>query len=192
MQIRLAQMHEVPALQQLIARSARQLGAGFYTPRQIELALLGTFSVDEQLIADGTYFVITEEARYAGCGGWSQRRKLHGGDQPAAGAPADGLPAYGLNDLLDPAFDAARIRAFFIDPNYARRGLGKQLLAACETAARAAGFTRCEMGATLSGVPLYEACGYRVVKELLVPLPENEFLPIVQMEKTFSADKNSS
>ncbi|NOT62513.1 MAG: GNAT family N-acetyltransferase [Acidobacteria bacterium] len=182
MEIRLAQMHEVPALQTLIARSSRQLGVGFYTPRQIELALLGTFSVDEQLIADGTYYVIVDGERYAGCGGWSKRRKLHGGDRPAEGAPAAGL-----NDLLDPAVDTARIRAFFIDPDYARRGLGRQLLTTCEMAAQAAGFTRSAMGATLSGVPLYEACGYHVVEELLVPLPENEFLPIVHMEKTLNA-----
>jgi GNAT superfamily N-acetyltransferase len=176
MQIRLAQMDEVPALQQLIARSVRQLGAGYYTTRQIELALIHVFGVDTQLIADGTYYVVDDAGGYAGCGGWSKRRTLYGGDQHKEG----------VDNLLDPATEAARIRAFFIDPVYARRGLGKWLLETCEASARAAGFTRCEMGATLSGVPLYEVCGYRAVKEINVPMPENEVLPIVQMEKTLS------
>ena len=174
MQIRVAQINEVAALQQLIARSVRQLGAGFYTTRQIELALVHVFGVDTQLIHDQTYYVLDDAGSYAGCGGWSKRRTLYGGDQHKSGE----------DDLLDPATEAARIRAFFIDPAYARRGLGRQLLAACEAAAREAGFTRCEMGATLSGVPLYEACGYQTVKAFAVPLPEGEALPIVQMEKT--------
>lgn len=174
MQIRVAQMHEVPALQELIARSVRALGAGYYTPRQIELSLVHVFGVDTQLIHDQTYYVICDDGAYAGCGGWSKRRTLFGGDQIKAGK----------DNLLDPTTEAARIRAFFIDPAYARRGLGKQLLAVCETAAQSEGFTRFELAATLSGVPLYETCGYRAIKEFTVPMPENETLPIVQMEKT--------
>ena len=177
MQIRAAQLDEVPALTELIARSVRALGAGYYTPRQIELSLVHVFGVDTQLIHDQTYFVIDDNGTCAGCGGWSKRRTLYGGDQLKAGE----------DNLLDPMKEAARIRAFFIDPAYARRGLGKQLLALCEAAAQAAGFTRCEMGATLSGVPLYEACGYRAVTTIDIPMPDHEFLPIVQMEKTFSA-----
>jgi N-acetylglutamate synthase-like GNAT family acetyltransferase len=177
MQIRVAHTQDIPALQQLIARSVRQLGAGFYTTRQIELALVHVFGVDTQLIADETYYVIDDQGVYAGCGGWSKRRTLYGGDQHKSGE----------DNLLDPTKEAARIRAFFIDPAYARRGLGKWLLNECEVAARAAGFTRCEMGATLSGMPLYEACGYRAVKELAVPMPDDEILPIVQMEKALSA-----
>ncbi len=176
MQIRVAQMDEVPALTELIARSVRALGAGYYSPRQIELSLIHVFGVDTLLIHDQTYYVIDDDSVYAGCGGWSKRRTLFGGDQIKSGE----------DNLLDPTQEAARIRAFFIDPLYARRGLGKRLLETCETAAQQAGFSRFELAATLSGVPLYEACGYRAVKELLVPMPENEVLPIVQMEKTLS------
>ena len=176
MQIRPAQLDEVPALTELIARSVRALGAGYYTPRQIELSLVHVFGVDTQLIHDQTYFVMDDNGTYAGCGGWSKRRTLYGGDQLKAGE----------DNLLDPTTEAARIRAFFIDPAYARRGLGKQLLALCEAEAQAAGFTRCEMGATLSGVPLYEVCGYRAVKTIDIPMPDHEILPIVQMDKTLS------
>ncbi len=176
MQIRTAQLHEVAALTELIARSVRALGAGFYTSRQIELSLIHVFGVDTQLIHDQTYYVIDDANTRAGCGGWSKRRTLFGGDQIKEGE----------DNLLDPTKEAARIRAFFIDPLYARRGLGKQLLAKCETAAQGEGFTRFELAATLSGVPLYETCGYRAVKEFAVPMPEGEHLPIVQMEKTAS------
>ncbi len=180
--IRLARMDEIPALEQLIARSVRALSAGYYSPRQIELALAHVFGVDSQLIADGTYFVAEAGGQpaacaIAGCGGWSKRRTLYGGDQMKAGA----------DDLLDPRTDAARIRAFFVDPAWARRGIGKQLIAACEAAARAAGFTRLEMGATLPGVPLYEAVGYHAVEHLAVPLPAGEALPIIRMEKLLPA-----
>ena len=173
MQIRAAQLDEVPALTELIARSVRALGAGYYTPRQIELSLVHVFGVDTQLIHDQTYYVIDHNGTYAGCGGWSKRRTLFGGDQLKAGE----------DNLLDPLQEAARIRAFFIDPAYARRGLGKQLLELCETAAQSEGFTRFELAATLSGVPLYETCGYQAIKEFAVPMPEGEHLTIVQMEK---------
>ncbi len=180
--IRLARADEIPALEKLIARSVRALSEGFYTPRQIELALVHVFGVDSQLIADGTYFVAEADGQRAACaivacGGWSKRRTLYGGDQMKAGA----------DNLLDPRTEAARIRAFFVDPAWARRGIGRQLIDACETAARAAGFTRLEMGATLPGVPLYEAVGYRAVESLAVPLPDGETLPIIRMEKLLPA-----
>jgi GNAT superfamily N-acetyltransferase len=108
-----------------------------------------------------------------GCGGWSKRKTLYGGDQ-WSGREAS---------LLDPAHDAAKIRAFFVHPAWARRGIGSMILEACESAARAAGFTRFEMGATLTGVPLYQAHGYLAVENLEVPLSNGEALPIVRMEK---------
>lgn len=180
--IRPARADEIPALEQLIARSVRALSAGYYTPRQIELALAHVFGVDSQLIADGTYFVVEADGQLAdcaiiACGGWSKRHTLYGGDQMKAGT----------DNLLDPQTEAARIRAFFVDPAWARRGIGKQLIEACEAAARAAGFTRLEMGATLPGVPLYEAVGYRAVEHLAVPLPAGETLPIIRMEKVLPA-----
>lgn len=177
LQIRLARADEIPALEQLIARSVRALSVGYYTPRQIELALIHVFGVDSQLIADGTYFVVEVEGELAACGGWSKRRTLYGGDQMKAGA----------DNLLDPRIEAARIRAFFVDPAFARRGIGKQLIEACEAAARAAGFTRLEMGATLPGEPLYAAVGYRAIEHLSAPLPEGESLPIIRMEKLLPA-----
>ncbi|MBI1765562.1 MAG: GNAT family N-acetyltransferase [Acidobacteria bacterium] len=175
--IRPARADEIPALEQLIARSVRALSVGYYTLRQIELALVHVFGVDSQLIADGTYFVAEVAGQLAACGGWSKRRTLYGGDQMKAGE----------DNLLDPRSEAARIRAFFVDPAFARRGIGKQLLAACEAAARAAGFTRLEMGATLPGEPLYTAAGYRAVEHLAAPLPEGETLPIIRMEKLLPA-----
>lgn len=175
--IRPAQATEIPALEQLISRSVRGLSTGYYTPRQIESALRYVFGVDTQLVADGTYLVVEMDGQLAGCGGWSKRKTLYGGDQHKAGEDI----------LLDPATDAARIRAFFVDPAFARRGVGRHLIQACEQAAQAAGFTRLELGATLPGVPLYEAVGYCAVENLSVPMPDGEALPIVRMEKQLSA-----
>jgi GNAT superfamily N-acetyltransferase len=135
--------------------------------------------VDTQLIADGTYFIAESQsedglvADVAGCGGWSKRKTLYGGDQFA-----------GREDsLLDPARDAAKIRAFFVAPRWARRGVGTLILDACESAAIAAGFARLEMGATLSGVAFYEARGYAKLEPLEVPLEHGVQLPIVRMAK---------
>lgn len=177
LQIRPARVDEIPALEQLIARSVRALSVGYYTPRQVELALVHIFGVDSQLIADGTYFVVEADEQLAACGGWSKRRTLYGGDQMKAGE----------DNLLDPRTEAARIRAFFVDPAFARRGIGKQLIEACEAAARAAGFTRLEMGATLPGEPLYAAVGYQAVEHLAVPMPGGETLSIIRMEKVLPA-----
>lgn len=180
--IRLATHDEVPALRQLIEASVRQLQAHDYTEKQREAALRTVFGVDSQLIADGTYVVAdasdaqsddTSKPAIAGCGGWSKRKTLFGGDQYR-----------GREDsLLDPAHDAAKIRAFFVHPAWARQGVGTLILDACENAARAAGFTRFEMGATLTGVKLFGAKGYAPVKRMEVPLDDGDVLPIVQMEK---------
>lgn len=148
--IRTATMHDGGALRTLIERSARELCAPDYCEATIARALTGAFGVDSQLIRDRTYFVIEDPAGLVACGGWSARRTLFGGD---ARAERD-------ETLLDPARDAARIRAFFVDPRAARRGLGRALLGHCEAAAAARGFTRFTLMATLPGVRLYSACGY--------------------------------
>lgn len=175
--LRPAAMADLPAISSLIAASVRGLQVE-YTEGQREQALASVFTPDTQLIADGTYFVLAApDGALAACGGWSWRRTLYGGDHHAASR--DG-------GQLDPATDAAKIRAFFVHPAWVRRGLGTRLLAACERAAWAAGFRRCEMGATLSGVPLYQRHGYRRVAEILVDLPGGEQIPVVRMEKSLT------
>lgn len=180
--IRTATAADIPVLQQLIEASVRGLQAPYYSPRQIELAIQTVCGVDTQLIADGTYFVAEVIADPAsscakrlvvGCGGWSKRRTLFGSDQWNARQ----------NDLLDPASDAAKIRAFFVHPDWARRGIGTMILDACEAAAKAAGFKRLEMGATLSGVPFYLTKGYVATENVDVRLGDDEVFPIVHMSK---------
>jgi GNAT superfamily N-acetyltransferase len=186
--IRPAVSEDVPVLRILIDASVRRLQTQDYTPSQIESALATVYGVDTQLIADGTYFVAEESNVVAGdspaqpptgtmviigCGGWSKRKTLYGGDQWTGREAA----------LLDPQHDAAKIRAFFIHPSWTRRGIGTMILEACENAALSAGFTRFEMGATLTGVLLYQARGYAALENLEVPLPNGESLPIVRMEK---------
>ncbi len=187
--IRQAVSADIPALRTLIDASVRGLQTRDYTPSQIESALATVYGVDTQLIADGTYFVADAEScvvagdspalpssatpLIVGCGGWSKRKTLYGGDQWTGREAA----------LLDPQHDAAKIRAFFIHPSWVRRGIGTMILEACENAAVAAGFTRFEMGATLTGVLLYQARGYAALENLEVPLANGESLPIVRMEK---------
>jgi GNAT superfamily N-acetyltransferase len=179
--IRKATLGDVPRLRQVIEASVRGLQAGDYSAAQIEGALASVYGVDTQLIADGTYFVgeIAEEENVshctiAACGGWSKRKTLYGGDQYAARE----------DSLLDPARDAAKIRAFFVHPDWARRGIGGLILEACESAAKRGGFTRLEMGATLSGVPFYRNKGYAELEQQFVPLGNGEALPIVRMSKS--------
>lgn len=164
---------DIPALRVLIDASVRGLQAGDYTPAQIEGALETVYGVDSQLIADGTYFVVEAEKIVVGCGGWSKRKTLFGGDHWTARE----------DSLLDPRSDAAKIRAFFVHPERVRRGIGSVILEACEKAATAAGFTRLEMGATLTGVPLYRARGYVALESLDVPLRNGESIRVVRMEK---------
>ena len=165
-------------MRELIDASVRGLQSADYSPTQIESALASVYGVDSQLIADGTYFVVeTGEPgkKIVACGGWSQRKTLYGGDRWTRRE----------DSLLEPQKDAAKIRAFFVHPDWVRRGIGTILLDACEQAALAAGFRRLEMGATLSGVPLYAARGYVSLENLAVPLGNGESLPIVRMEKRF-------
>jgi GNAT superfamily N-acetyltransferase len=167
---------DVPVLRVLIDASVRGLQAADYSPSQIESALASVYGVDSQLIADGTYFVVQSKSaggQIVACGGWSKRKTLYGGDVWKARE----------DSLLDPQTDAAKIRAFFVHPDWVRRGIGTMLLDACERAAMAEGFHSFEMGATLSGVPLCNARGYVSLENLGVPLANGESLPIVRMEK---------
>lgn len=171
--IRPATALDEPALRALIPRSARELSEGFYTPAQAESAIRFVFGLDTTLIGDGTYLVAEFGGALAGCGGWSRRQTLYGGDQHKSRE----------DPLLDPARDAARIRAFFVAPEFARRGIGRALLAACADAAVAAGFRRLELMATLPGVPLYAACGFEAVEEVREVLPDGVEVPFVRMSR---------
>jgi GNAT superfamily N-acetyltransferase len=171
--LRQAVAADIPALRVLIDASVRGLQAADYTPSQIESALRTVYGVDSQLIADGSYFVVEAQSVIVGCGGWSKRKTLFGGDRWTEREDA----------LLDPQRDAAKIRAFFVHPDWVRRGIGSMILDACERAAIAAGFTRFEMGATLTGVALYRARGYVPLEHFGVSLENGESLPIVRMEK---------
>jgi len=175
--IRPAGFADIPALEQLIEQSVRQLQKRDYTPAQIDGSIGTAFGIDRQLLADGTYFIATpagDPTLVVACGGWSFRRTLYGSDQHAN---RDSTP-------LDPATDFAKIRAIFVHPAWARQGLGSRILAHCETAANAAGFTRFEMGSTVTGVPLYRLKGHIERETSSVALPNGEHLPIVRMDKT--------
>jgi RimJ/RimL family protein N-acetyltransferase/ribosomal protein S18 acetylase RimI-like enzyme len=177
-EIRLATEADIVPLRALIDLSVRTLQKHDYSPEQIEGALTHVFGTDRQLVADGTYFVAEAvlangERSLAGCGGWSKRKTLYGSDV-AAGRD---------DNLLDPASEAAKIRAFFVHPAWSRRGLGSMILEACENAARAAGFRSFEMGATLTGVKLFQARGYSPIETIAVPLGEGPELPVVRMGK---------
>jgi N-acetylglutamate synthase-like GNAT family acetyltransferase len=176
--VRQAIAADIPVLHALIEASVRELQAQDYTPAQIESALHTVFGVDSQLIADGTYFVaeaksVESQPITVGCGGWSKRKTLYGADHWTGREDA----------FLDPKQDAAKIRAFFIHPRWARHGVGSLILETCEAAARSAGFKRFEMGATLTGVKLFRTKGYVALENLDVPLPNGVFLPVVRMTK---------
>lgn len=157
--IRRAAAADIPVLEALIARSARALSTADYSADEIEALIAHIFGVDSEVVADGNYLVAEFGGVVAGCGGWSRRRTLFGGDRFAARE----------SGLLDPSVDAAKIRAFFVDPPFARAGVGAAILAACEAAAATAGFRRLELMATLPGVPFYAAAGYVGDREVTVP-----------------------
>jgi GNAT superfamily N-acetyltransferase len=152
---RLATLADLPALTALMDSAIGELQRGFLDAEQIA-ASRTIMGLDSQLVADGTYFVIEDAATgaIAGCGGWSRRATMYGGDHSPGRDAA----------LLDPAVDAARVRAMYTAPAFARRGVGRLILSLCEAAARAEGFARVELAGTLSGQPLYEACGYAVIE----------------------------
>ena len=174
--IRRALLTEAPALNALMAMSAAELSRGYYTPSQIESLIAHVFGVDTQLLTDGTYYVVERGEGLVACGGWSRRRTLFGGDQ-----------AKDTSDpLLDAATEAARIRAFFVHPDCARQGLGRRLLVHCEAAARAAGFLRTELMATLPGVPLYRALGYEPLESVTYHLPDGLSAEFLRMGRSLA------
>jgi predicted N-acetyltransferase YhbS len=171
--LRLAHEADIPELEALIERSVRELQSFHYSAAQMDGAIGSVFGVDRQLIQDKTYFVAEGDGAIIACGGWSRRESLFGSD--AARVVADAL--------LDPRQDAARIRAFFVHPAHARRGLGHAILFACEDAIRAARFRSIELVATLPGVPFYRAFDYETREEYEVPLGNGLSLPVVRMSK---------
>ncbi len=177
-ELRLASANDVPAIESLIPLSVRALQAAHYSPAQMDAALGPVFGVDRQLIQDGTYFVAEQQNQIVGCGGWSRRKAMFGGDRDRTGE----------DPVLHPQHDAARIRAFFIHPALTRRGIGRRIVTACELAIREAGFKSAELVATLTGEALYASCGYTVVARYEVPMPAGLALPVVRMAKQFSGD----
>jgi len=153
------------------------LQAPYYSGPQIQAALGPIFAVDRQLIRDGTYFVIENETEILGCGGWSKRKSLYGGDSER---PTE-------DTMLDPTSDAARVRAFFVHPSWARRGIGKSILNACENAIISAQFLKADLVATLAGEPLYAAFGYTVTERYEIPMANGLSLPVVRMSKSLKS-----
>ncbi|MGK6318308.1 GNAT family N-acetyltransferase [Sphingomonas sp. DT-204] len=163
---------DLPRLKALMALAIDRLQTGFLTPEQV-VASRAVMGLDTQLVADGTYFLVESDGRLAGCGGWSRRATLYGGDHSTD-----------LREprLLDPASEAARVRAMYTHPDFARRGVGRLILSLCEAAAAREGFTRAELMATLAGEPLYRACGY-VEIERVADNVDGVPVPLVRMGK---------
>jgi N-acetylglutamate synthase-like GNAT family acetyltransferase len=172
--LRQAVLADVDSIRALIDASVRGLAKRIYTDEQIEHSIRSVFGVDGTLIADGTYFVAESDGEIVGCGGWSKRRTLFGASEYESSRD---------DSLLDPSVDAAKIRAFFVHPNAARQGVGTAILDLCEAAAIGEGFRAAEMMATLPGVPLYTARGYRELESVDVPLDNNESIVCIRMRK---------
>ena len=173
---RQARAEDVPAIRGLIDASVRGLSEPFYTRQQIDSALRHLFGPDSQLIDDGTYYVADVRGEVIACGGWSRRRTLHGGDQAK----------HGDDPLIDPRVEPARIRAFFVHPRWARKGIGRLLFHECSTAASAAGFHDLELTATLPGEPLYTTLGFTVVERGAVKLPDGVELQTSRMRRSLA------
>jgi GNAT superfamily N-acetyltransferase len=171
--LRKAGLADIPGLESLIARSARGLSAEDYRPAQVEGALRGAFGVDSQLLSDHTYFVAEDAGNMVGCGGWSFRSTLFGGDARVGRDSA----------MLDPLSQAAKIRAFFVDPSQARRGIGSMLLDRCEREAKDHGFSRVELMATLPGARLYAARGYVGADRVRYDVGMGESIEFIPMRK---------
>jgi GNAT superfamily N-acetyltransferase len=171
--IRIATLDDLEALRALIPLSVRALSRDHYTEAQIESAIRWIFGPDTRLIEDGTYYVVDGATGLAAAGGWSRRRTLFGGDQ-----------AKGADDpLLDPATEPARIRAFYVHPDWTRRGLGRRILETCLAAAASAGFGRVELASTLPGVALYRSMGFEALEEFTADTPDGVGLPVVRMTR---------
>ncbi len=171
--IRKATMEEREPIQKLIAESARHLSRAHYNDEQIETAIATVFGVDTDLIEDGTYFVVEIDGHLAGCGGWSKRKTLYGGDQFTSRDAS----------YLDPALEPAKIRAFFIHPDHARKGIARALLNHCETEARAEGFKALELMSTMPGIEFYKSCGFIETGDFDLQLTEEVKLELVPMRK---------
>jgi len=170
---RIATEDDLPRLHALMTRAIEQLQHGFLSPEQVR-ASHKVMGLDSQLVKDRTYFLVEEDGEIAGCGGWSFRATLYGGDDSVvAREPA----------RLDPASDAAKVRAMYTNPDFTRRGIGRMVLGLCEGAARHAGFRRVELMGTMAGVPLYTACGYVGVEEVLSAPIDGVQVPLLRMEK---------
>src|SRR5690349_3128192 len=171
--IRKANMQDRDAIQELIAESARLLSREHYSDTQIETAIVTVFGVDTDLIDDGTYFVAEIEGELAGCGGWSKRKTLFGGDQ------------FSSRDAryLDPQSEPAKIRAFFIHPDHARKGIARAILSRCENEARTQGFHALELMATLPGIEFYKSCGFIETGKFDLDLTDSVKLELVPMRK---------
>ena len=174
--LRPARREDIPHLNLLIERSARGLSADVYTEAEIDAAIAYVFGIDTELLDDQTYFVVEVEGQYAACGGWSRRRTLFGGDQFDRRE----------SGFLDPASEAAKIRAFFVDPEFSRMGIGRRLLDHCEAEARRHGFHQVELMGTLPGVKLYQACGYEARERVLHATPGGTSVPFVKMVRDLS------
>lgn len=172
MTYRLATSAELPELRALMDASIRTFLGACLDPARVE-ASFEIMGVDTQLVEDGTYFVVECENRIAGCGGWSRRATLFGGDH-SAGRDAR---------YLDPATEPARVRAMYTHPDFARRGIGRLVLSLCEAAAAREGFRSLELVATVAGEPLYTACGFSIVERLEVPTSRAVTVPLARMAK---------
>ena len=170
---RLARLEDVDAISALMHRAIEHLQRGFLSPDQVR-ASHAVMGLDTQLVRDRTYFLVERDGLLAGCGGWSWRETLYGGDQSVVARAAR---------RLDPATEAARIRAMYTDPAFARQGVGRRVLALCEDAARAEGFARIEMMATMAGEPLYRACGYEPIEHVSSAAIDGVRVPLLRMGK---------
>lgn len=168
---------DIPALHRVMNRAIESLQSEFLDPAQVG-ASYKVMGLDSQLVRDGTYFIVEEKAtagtRIAGCGGWSYRATLYGGDASIVGREPE---------LLDPSRDAAKVRAMYTDPDFVRRGVGRLILSLCENAAREAGFARVELMATAAGVPLYRACGYEPLGTREDAQVDGVTVPLLRMGK---------
>ena len=171
--LRVATGDDVAAIRALTDASVRALSARYYSEEQIASSLRWVFGPDTQLIADGTYYVIEAQGEIVAAGGWSRRATLYGGDQLKDAS----------DSLVDPERDAARIRAFFVHPDWARRGLARRLYGVCASSALAAGFKELELVSTLPGEPLYRALGFAAVEERVHVMPDGVGLPVIRMRR---------
>ncbi len=172
LELRLATTADEPAMRAIMDRAIGALLTPYLPPEAVS-ASFEIMGLDSQLIADGAYFAVSEGGVIVGCGGWSRRATLFGGDHTSGRDAA----------LLDPQRDAARVRAMYTDPAHTRRGIGRMILDACEHAARAEGFHRAELAATLAGEPLYRACGYEVIERFSAKTNAGVDVPLLRMGK---------